>query len=338
MGSISPVTIEAKYYRRESDGYVCELCPKFCHIKKGEYGKCQARYGGDDYLVAYSYGRVSSLCVDPIEKKPLYHFYPKSRIFSVGGFGCNLHCKHCQNYSISQLGSGRKRTTYESPQDLVDLCRSEKKDSIAFTYNEPIIWFEYITDVIKCEPNFRYVLVSNGLINEKPMRDLCGIVDAMNIDVKGFTDEFYMDVCGTHLENILKAIKVAFEENVHIELTYLIIPGYNDSDDELKNFVNWVKDELSTDIPVHFARFHPDNGMDDVPWTPIETLQKAFQIGQDAGLNYVYLGNIMTEVGNDTFCPHCGSQIVERTGYLINVTGLEGDRCKSCGEKLYFIN
>lgn len=338
MARINPVWIEAKYYRREGDDYICELCPKYCRIKKGEYGKCQARFGGDDMLIAYTYGRVSSLCVDPIEKKPLYHFYPKSKIFSVGGVGCNLHCKHCQNYSISQLGSGKKRTTYESPQELVDLCKSENKDSIAFTYNEPVIWFEYILDVIKCEPKFRYVLVSNGLVNEEPMRELCKVIDAMNIDVKGFTDEFYTEICGTHLENILKSIKVAFEEGVHIELTYLVIPDHNDSDKELKEFVEWVRDELSIDVPVHFTRFHPDNGMDDVPWTPIETLHKALKIGQDAGLRYVYIGNIMTDVGKDTYCPHCGSQVVERMGYLINKDGLDGDRCRSCKEKLYFRN
>ena len=338
MGAISPIRVEAKYYRREGDTFVCELCPHGCKLKAGQYGRCGARRADDDILVAYSYGRVSSLCVDPVEKKPLYHFHPKSRIFSVGGIGCNMSCKHCQNYSISQSEAGKKRTTYESPQDLVSLCRNEKMDSIAFTYNEPVIWFEYIQDVMVCDPDLECVLVTNGLINEGPMRDLCRITDAMNIDIKGFTDEFYMKICGAHLNDVLKAVKVAFDEGVHVEITYLLIPGYNDSEAELKEFAEWVRDTLSNDVPVHFTRFHPDNGMDDVPWTPVDTMIRAKELAEDAGLRYVYLGNVLTEGGSDTYCPECGAAVVKRTGYLVDVCGLNGNRCVSCKSKLNFIN
>lgn len=338
MGAISPVRIEAEHYRREGDVYVCELCPHECRIPVGKTGLCGARRGDEDMLVAYSYGRVSSLCVDPIEKKPLYHYYPKSRIFSVGGIGCNMCCKHCQNYSISQSESGKKRTTYEAPEELVSLCRNEKMDSIAFTYNEPVIWFEYIRDVMRCAPELRCVLVTNGLINEGPMRELCAITDAMNIDIKGFTDDFYVKICKAHLNDVLKAVKVVFEEKVHLELTYLLIPGYNDSEEELRNFVKWVAEELSIDIPVHFTRFHPDNGMDDVPWTSISAMEHAKDIAEEAGLRYVYLGNVLTEDGNDTYCPECGTAVVKRTGYLIEVCGLSGNRCVSCKNKLYMVN
>lgn len=335
MGAISPVSIEARHYRREGDGYVCELCPHECRIPVGRYGRCGARFGNENYLEARSYGRVSSLCVDPIEKKPLYHYHPKSRIFSVGGIGCNMTCRHCQNYSISQLEGGKKRTTYVSPQALVALCRNEKMDSIAFTYNEPVIWYEYILDVMKCDPELRCVLVTNGMISERPLRDLCKVTDAINIDVKGFTDDFYVKVCGAHLNDVLRAVRVAYEEKVHMELTYLLIPGYNDSEAEIERFATWVRKELSENIPVHFTRFHPDNGMDDVPWTPVEVMVKAKEIAENAGLNFVYLGNVLTEDGNDTYCPECGTAVIKRTGYLVDICGLNGNRCVSCKSRLY---
>ena len=338
MGAISPVRIEAKYYRRDGDAYICELCPHGCRIPVGGYGRCGTRRGDEDYLVAYSYGRVSSLCVDPVEKKPLYHFHPRSRIFSVGGIGCNMSCRHCQNYSISQSEAGKKRTTYESPQDLVSLCRNEKMDLIAFTYNEPMIWYEYILDVMRCDPDLECVLVTNGLINEEPLRELCRVTSAMNIDIKGFTDDFYMKVCGAHLKDVLDSARIVFEENVHLELTYLLIPGYNDSPEELKRFARWVIDDLSKDVPVHFTRFHPDNGMDDVPWTPVDTMIAAKRIAEDEGLNYVYLGNILTDDGSDTYCPVCGTEVIRRTGYLVDVCGLSGNRCVSCKTRLYIIN
>lgn len=338
MGATSPIKVEARYYTKDGDRYQCELCPHRCRIAKGQFGKCGARRGEENFLEAYSYGRVSSLCVDPIEKKPLYHYHPKSKIFSVGGIGCNMSCKHCQNYSISQSEAGKKRTTFEAPQDLVNMCRNEGMDSIAFTYNEPVIWFEYIFDVLRCDPDLRCVLVTNGLINEAPLRDLCRVTEAMNIDIKGFTDEFYMNVCGAHLQDVLNAVKIAFEEKVHIELTYLIIPGHNDSVEEIREFVKWVKKELSVDVPVHFTRFHPDNGMDDVPWTPIDIMLKAQGIAEEEGLRYAYLGNVMVEGGSDTYCPECGAIVIEREGYLVDVSGLNGNRCASCRNRLYVIN
>lgn len=338
MGNINTTRVEAKYYSREGDGYRCELCPHMCLIPVDGYGRCGARRGDEDMLVAYTYGKVSSLCVDPIEKKPLYHYYPKSRIFSVGGIGCNMTCRHCQNYSVSQSASGKKRTTYESPSELVTLCRSEKMDSIAFTYNEPVIWYEYILDVMRYDPNLKCVLVTNGLCNEAPLKELCKVTDAMNIDIKGFTDEFYMKVCGAHLDDVLKAAKIVFDEKVHLELTYLIIPGYNDSKEEIEKFATWVRTELSEDVPVHFTRFHPDNGMDDVPWTPVETLLAAQDLASECGLNYVYLGNVLCEGGSDTYCPECGAVVIERTGYLVDLSGLNGNRCASCKHKLYMVN
>ncbi|NLN71778.1 MAG: AmmeMemoRadiSam system radical SAM enzyme [Thermoplasmatales archaeon] len=337
MAATSPVRMEARYYRRDGDVYVCGLCPHRCRIGVGKYGRCGARRGDPDYLVADTYGRVSSLCVDPVEKKPLYHYKPGSRIFSVGSVGCNMTCKHCQNYSISQSPAGRKRTTYKSPQDLAAMCNREKSEGIAFTYNEPTIWIEYIQDTIRCDPDLECVLISNGLICEEPLRDLCKIADAVNFDVKGFTDKFYTEICGAHLEDVLKAVKIAYEEKVHIELTYLLIPDHNDSPGEIKAFAEWVVRELSPYVPVHFSRFHPDNEMGMVPWTPQESLEKAMDIAEEAGLKHVYIGNIITDDGSDTFCPECGNVVIKRTGYLIDIVGLNGDRCSSCRTRLNII-
>ena len=334
--SISP-RAEARFYEKEGNVYKCGLCPQSCIITVGQYGKCGARRADEDLLAAYSYGKVSSLCVDPVEKKPLYHFRPGGRVFSVGGIGCNMTCKHCQNYSISQSASGKKRTTYESPEELVEMFRKERVDMIAFTYNEPVIWFEYMADVMDCAPDATYILVTNGYINEEPLRDLCKNVSAMNIDVKGFTDDFYARVCGARLDDVLNTVKTAFSSDVHIELTYLLIPEYNDSDDEIKNFTNWVLKELSPDIPIHFTRFHPDNSMNNVPWTSPESMLKAMDTAYDTGLNNVYVGNIISEEGSDTYCPECGAVVIKRTGYLVDIVGLEGLRCKGCGHKLYMV-
>jgi len=301
------------------------------------FGKCGARRADEDMLVAYSYGKVSSLCVDPVEKKPLYHFHPGERVFSVGGIGCNMSCKHCQNYSISQSSTGKKRTTYESPEELIDMFGKERVDMIAFTYNEPSIWFEYIMDVAECAPNATYILVTNGYINEEPLIELCRYVSAMNIDVKGFDDRFYTEICGGHLEDVLNTVKKAFFMGVHIELTYLLIPGHNDSDEEIKAFVKWIMDNLSADVPVHFTRFHPDNAMNNVPWTSPESLLKALDMAMDAGLNNVYVGNIISEEGCDTYCPECGAVVIRRTGYLVDIVALEGLRCKGCGHRLYMV-
>lgn len=337
MAGMNTSRTEAKYYHRDDGKYVCDLCPHACRIAVDGFGKCSARRGDDDILVAYSYGKISSLCIDPIEKKPLYHYRPKSRIFSVGGIGCNMSCKHCQNYAISLSATGKKRTTYKSPEELVRMCRGDRMDSIAFTYNEPMIWPEYILDVMDEDPDLKCVLVTNGLINPEALDDLCNVTDAMNIDIKGFTDEFYMKVCGAHLDDVLATVLRVHSAGIHLELTYLLIPGYNDSDAEITEFSKWVLENLSPDIPVHFTRFHPDNEMNNVPWTPQETILNARNIAMDMGLNYVYAGNIIDEEASDTYCPECGAVVIKRIGYLVDIASLDGDRCLSCRTKLNII-
>lgn len=328
--------VEASYYVREDGAYVCGLCPHRCRIRPGQYGRCGSRRGDEDMLVASTYGKVSSLCVDPMEKKPLFNYHPGERCFSVGSVGCNMSCRHCQNYAISMLPSGKKRTTYKSPRELAAMCRHEGLDDIAFTYNEPMIWFEYIRDVKRADPKLRVVLVTNGLACERPLRELCRITDAMNIDVKGFTDEFYMRVCGAHLSDVLESVRIVHDEGVHEELTYLVIPGMNDSEDEIRAFCRWVY-ELSPDIPVHFTRFHPDNEMTDVQWTPVETVLRCRDIGVETGLRYVYVGNTVCEGAEDTYCPECGAPVIRRLGYLVDLSGLDVDRCRKCGAELNIV-
>ena len=276
---------------------------------------------------------MSSICVDPIEKKPLFHYRPKTKCFAVGGVGCT----HCQNYAISSLPSGKKRATYESPEDIVRMCRDAGMDTIAFTYNEPSIWFEYIRDIMALAPDLRLVLVTNGLLCEEPLRELCRVADAVNMDVKGFTEGFYTEVCGAHLADVLRSAETVHSEGVHLELTYLVIPGYNDSPGEIEGFCTWVLDSLSPDVPVHFNRFHPDNRMTDVPWTPVETVLRCRRTAMDMGLHYVYVGNAITEDAEDTFCPGCGSAVVRRVGYSVDTHGLDGNRCRNCGRVLDII-
>ena len=326
--------MEARYYHRDGDRFVCDLCPHRCRIPVEGFGRCVSRKGEADKLIANNYGKVSSFSVDPMEKKPLYHYYPKTKIFSIGGIGCNMSCKHCQNYAISMSPSGRKRTTYESPEEIVAFCRKEKFDAIAFTYNEPVIWFEYIMDIVKEAPDLRIVLVSNGLICEEPLRELCKVTDAMNIDIKGFTEEFYMKICGANLADVMKASEIVHEEGVHLELTYLVIPELNDSKEEIVRFSNWVRDKLSPEVPVHFSRFHPDNEMMNVPLTPIETLHMCRDTAMECGIEYVYVGNVLSEDASDTHCPNCGTVVIRRTGYLVEFVALNGDRCSQCRQRM----
>jgi pyruvate formate lyase activating enzyme len=214
------------------------------------------------------------------------------------------------------------------------MCRKDGTDLFAFTYNESAIWYEYIMDVISFAPDLTYVMVSNGLLNEAPLKELCSVIDAFNIDIKGFNEDFYTNICGAHLDDVLRSLKIVHESGAHLELTYLVIPEYNDNMSEIAEMSAWVRDNLSRDVPLHFTRFHPDNEMMDVPWTPTDTLVRAREIAMEAGLNYVYIGNVMTEEGSDTICPDCGSVIIERTGYLVETVGLDGNCCSNCGRKL----
>ncbi len=328
----------AKLWHNEGDYVVCDLCPHRCRLGPEAFGICNSRRNVDGAMVAYNYGRVSSLAVDPMEKKPLYHYKPGTNVFSVGGIGCNLRCDFCQNWSISMSSAGKKRTTFKSPEDLVGLCLQQRLDTIAFTYNEPSIWLEYIEDVSEANRDLDIVLVTNGTMTEAAAEEFCGFTKAMNIDVKAFREPFYKKICGGDLESVKAACEKVHSKGVHLELTYLVIPGYNDDPSEIRDFVLWVRDSLSPDVPVHFSRFHPDYNMVDIPLTPAETLDKCLEISEDNGLNYAYVGNILSDDGTDTYCPECGAVLVRRTGYRVEIVGLSGNRCSCCKAHVNFIN
>lgn len=328
--------VEARYYRREGDSYICELCQQKCFIRKGEFGYCGTRRADDDILASNSYGKISSLCVDPIEKTNLYHYRPHTKCLSVGSVGCNMNCRFCKNYPIAKLTIGKKRATYKSPEELLQMCRDEDMDTIAFTYNEPMVWFEYILDVAKAAPDIRIVLMTNGLINDGPLKELCDVVDAISVDIKSFNQDTYKRICDADLRDVLNTTRRILARGIHTELNYLVIPGVNDSDEEIGAFCKWAC-EQSPDLPVHFSRFQPDYEMRDIPLTPVESLLHCRDIGMECGLNFVYVGNTLIDDADDTICPECGEVVIRRLGYSSHPISLDGNRCARCKRELNIV-
>jgi pyruvate formate lyase activating enzyme len=328
---------EAGFWNEEGDKARCGLCPHLCLIAKGKSGICGVRTNIAGKLMAMTYGKVSSLNIDPIEKKPLYHFKPGESVLSLGSVGCNLGCLHCQNFSISQAGPGSSFLRDVPPEGVPELVRSSRCNGVSWTYNEPTMWTEFVIDSGKAckERGIFTTFVTNGYINEEPLRRMKGIVDAMNIDVKGFTEEFYKNVCKARLAPVLEAVAVAKEMGVHVELTYLIIPGKNDSVGELERFCEWSAG-IDRDMPVHFSRFHPDYKMRDVPPTPASTMEGACKIAKEKGVRFAYVGN-MTSDQENTYCPECGSLAIKRSGFSMRMVNVKDGRCGKCGGSLALV-
>lgn len=322
--------IEAKYYEKLESGYVrCRLCPINCRIAPGKQGICMVRSNEDGTLYASEYGKTIAVNIDPIEKKPLYHFKPGHDILSIGPNGCNFGCTFCQNWTISQE---KAATRYIAPQELVKLAKSNDSIGVAYTYTEPLIWYEYIYDTAKLlkEAGMSVVLVSNGYINEEPARELFPLVDAANIDLKSIRPDFYRRICKGKLADVQRTIKLALELGVHLELTNLLIPKMNDTDEEINELVDWVAD-LSPKIPFHISRYFPHYKLDNPP-TPEERLIYAYETARKR-LKYVYVGNIMGLGSSDTLCQNCGATLVKRNGYSIRIVDLIGGNCAVCGTK-----
>jgi pyruvate formate lyase activating enzyme len=320
--------IEARYYEKLDGGNVrCHLCPVNCHIAPGKQGICMIRTNENGILYASEYGQTIATNIDPIEKKPLYHFKPGSEILSIGPNGCNFACAFCQNWSISQE---KASTHYISPEDLVKLARSNNSVGVAYTYTEPMIWFEYINDSAKLlkAANLAVVLVTNGYINEEPARELFPLVDAANIDLKSIRPDFYRKVCKGNLADVQRTIKIAFEVGVHVELTNLLIPEMNDSDEEIDELVDWVA-SVSPKIPLHISRYFPNYKVDRAP-TPEARLTYAYGSAKKK-LQYVFVGNILGLGSSDTFCEKCGATLVTRNGYNVEIIDLIGNKCAKCG-------
>ncbi len=317
----------------------CELCPHRCVLDDGQVGICRVRKNIRGKLYTLNYGAVSSMGIDPIEKKPLFHFKPASRIFSIATVGCNLRCKHCQNWEISQSSPEFPALRRFKPREIVRLAEEYGSEGIAFTYNEPIIWHEFTMDVAKeAKKRGMYtVYVSNGFINPEPLKEVLQYIDAFNIDVKAFTDDFYLRIAAGHLEPVLRSVELIHKAGRHIELTYLIIPGLNDSPQEIENFARWVH-SVSPEIPVHLSRFYPTYKLTDRGDTPVSTMHRAYRIAKDVGLEYVYLGNTWEPEYESTYCPNCGELLIERIYYKTRVLGITKDAtCKKCGRKINIV-
>ncbi len=316
----------------------CNLCPRECVINNGKIGFCGVRKNIKGRLYALTYGMVSSLAVDPIEKKPLYHFYPGISTLSVGTFGCNLRCLHCQNWEISHRTATEDGTGMQNinPDRLVNIAKKENCKALVWTYNEPSIWFEYIleaAEVAKRE-GLLTVLVTAGMINPEPLKKLLKYIDAYRLDIKGFSDDFYTRLIGEPiLQTVLNNALIAYDRGVHIEIITNVIPNWNDSDKEFKDLSQWIVNELSPDTPWHLTAYHPDNKLKEPP-TTIETLEHARSIGINNGLKYVYIGNVHGHVGQNTICPECSKTLINREGFGVKENHIVNGQCGYCGYEI----
>lgn len=326
----------AKYWHHLSDGRIqCDLCPRDCKLHDGQRGACFVRGRVGDGMVLTTYGRSSGFCVDPIEKKPLNHFYPGSKVLSFGTAGCNLACKFCQNWDISKSRSFDKLAAQATPEEIANTALSLGCRSIAFTYNDPVIFAEYAMDVADAchAKGIMTVAVTAGYIHAEPRRDFFAKMDAANVDLKAFTEDFYVKQTGSHLQPVLDTLKyLKHETNVWFEITTLLIPGLNDSTHEIEAMCDWIVKELDVNVPLHFSAFHPDYKMNDIPGTPKETLTRARRTALDAGLKYVYTGNVYHKEGDTTYCPLCARAVIIRNWYEIEDYQLtDNGCCMYCG-------
>jgi pyruvate formate lyase activating enzyme len=326
----------AHYWHKIADGRIqCDVCPRDCKLREGQRGACFVRMRESNEMVLTTYRRSSGFCIDPIEKKPLNHFYPGSSVLSFGTAGCNLTCKFCQNSDISKTQDMDKLMDQASPEAIAAAAVRHGCRSVAFTYNDPVIFLEYAMDVADaCHArNIKTVAVSAGYMHDLARRDFYAKIDAANIDLKGFSDDFYFKLTSAHLQPVLDTLLyLKHETDVWLEITILLIPGKNDSDEELTALSQWVSRELGRDVPLHFSAFHPAHRMLDTPPTPPDTLRRARKIARQAGLDYVYLGNVHDADGDTTFCPHCHERLIVRDWYQIERHALaQGGFCPGCG-------
>jgi len=325
----------ARWWHAIEDGRLqCDLCPRDCRLHEGQRGACFVRMREGDRMILTTYGRSSGFCIDPIEKKPLNHYYPGSSVLSFGTAGCNLACKFCQNWDISKSRDMDRLMDQASPEAIAQAAMEAGCRSVAFTYNDPVIFAEYAMDVADaCHARgVQTVAVTAGYMHDQARREFYSKMDAANVDLKAFSDDFYFKLTGSHLQPVLDTLVYLKQEtSVWFEITTLLIPGHNDSDEEVTAMSRWIMRELGPDVPLHFTAFHPDHKMPDVPATPASTLIRARRIALDHGLHYVYTGNVRNEEGDTTFCPHCHKPLIERDWHRIANYRLRPDgRCPHC--------
>lgn len=326
-----------KYQNTLEDNKIqCTICPRLCKLAEGRAGFCQIRENQGGNVVLTSYGYNTGLAIDPIEKKPLYHFYPGSKVLSFGTLGCNMGCLFCQNWHITKVKADSKHLKHYPPEKIVEIAKNMGCKSVAFTYNDPVIFFEYAIDTAKIcrEEGIKTIAVTAGYINPEPRKEFFTYMDAANVDLKSFSENFYKKNCMAHLEPVLDTIKyIKQETNCWLELTTLLIEGENDSSKELEAECAWIVDNLGRNVPLHFSAFHPDYKFMNKPKTSSETLFRAYDIAKKAGLNYVYSGNIIDAASSTTYCSSCQKPLIIRRGYEILENKIEKGRCIYCGAK-----
>jgi pyruvate formate lyase activating enzyme len=314
----------------------CQLCPRECLVANRERGFCRVRENRDGKYYSLVYGNPCAVHVDPIEKKPFYHLLPASTSFSIATAGCNFRCKFCQNWEISQSPPDETYNLELPPEKVVSLAKKAGCRSIAYTYAEPTIFFEYMLETAKLakKEGILNIYHSNGFINPGPLKELCRVLDAANIDLKGFTDEYYTGMTEGHLAPVVQTLKTLKKEAVHLEITNLVVPTKNDDEDTVRKMCVWIKTELSADTPIHFSRFYPLYKLRNLPPTPVPTLEKCCKTAVDVGLEYVYIGNVPGHEGERTYCPRCKKLLINRRGYYIVEVNLNKGKCKFCGKPI----
>jgi len=328
---------EASFYEKLAYKKIkCKLCPRECVIDDRERGYCGVREnrGGTYYTLVHS--RVCAAHIDPIEKKPLFHFRPGTLALSVATAGCNVNCKMCQNWDISQVRPEQVRATYLPPATLASAARANQCDSIAYTYSEPVIFYEYMADSARAgrAAGIQSVVVTGGYIQQEPLKQLCGLVDAIKVDLKAFSQKFYKEVVNGELKPVLEALVAMRKLGMWTEIVYLVVPTLNDGDAEFKGLARWVRSELGVDVPVHFTRFHPEYLLKNLPPTPLQTLERAKAVADAEGLHYVYLGNVPGHPAENTYCPKCHRVVVKREGFSIDGVFLKKGKCQYCQQEI----
>ena len=329
--------LEAKYYEKQPNRKIkCVLCPRQCVIDDHERGYCGVREnrGGKYYTLVYS--RVCTAHVDPIEKKPFFHYLPSSLAFSIATAGCNVNCKMCQNWEISQVRPEQVDSVYMPPQQVATLAKRNACASIAYTYSEPTIFYEYMLDTADAgrAAGVKSAVVSGGYIQQDPLRELCRHVDAIKIDLKAFSEKFYAEVVNGEMKPVLEALVTMRKLGMWTEIVYLVVPTLNDSEQEFRGMAKWVKANLGTEVPVHFSQFHPEYLLKNLPVTPLATLERAKAICDAEGLHYVYLGNVPGHAAEKTYCPKCRRVVVDREGYLVKAVNLDKGKCRYCQQPI----
>ncbi|CAG1001298.1 MAG: pyruvate formate-lyase activating protein-like protein [Candidatus Methanoperedens nitroreducens] len=314
----------------------CHVCSHRCTITEGKVGICRTRQNRNGKIYTLIYNVVSSEAVDPVEKKPLYHFLPGTLSYSLGSIGCNFRCEHCQNWNISQVNPEESYTMEITPEAAINRALAYGSKSISWTYNEPAIWHEYTFDsaVLAKKAGLKTVYVTNGYITPEALRRMAPYLDAYRVDIKSFSEDFYRKTCGARLAPVLESTKLAKELGMHVETVTLIIPTKNDSSEEITQIVRWVHDNLGMDTPMHFTRFHPMYKMNGINPTPLDTLEMAYNIAKKVGMRFVYLGNVGGHKYENTYCPKCNALLIDRLGFRVGTVKIKDGKCPECGEMI----